>query len=1428
MKRAKSLIRRLAFVPCLLAFGLVLAAGEAAAQTEVAFSFEPASLTKDAGATDVVVTATLKNGAVSARNISIPLTYNSNPNADASKTILARGPDYAGSEATIKILKGESSGQATIRIDPQGKAGFIALDGELRFEGIDVNQDGDTDDVFNLATGAGQWGALYESVVGRDTNGDGDTRDRVLEADIDIDLNNDGDKKDDHYSYDSHEDLKTRWPSGSNPFDPYGTAPGVIEESKLRESEDGPRGFFEITGFPPFPKIELSVDKTEVREDGGAATIKVTAKTYNADGDHAALGTERVVILTQASDPANGFGRRFTITLPTIVIPKDAKEVSVNAVLTPIPSDDNNRDIEINIEGDAGAILVEAPNPIKMLDTDKTSTQIRLSLSPASISKEAERTAVTVTASLNGKTVNDKNLSFLVQQQAGGSATRDADYDITSSTLTIARKKPSGSTTIYIEPKNAGVGTIRIGSGADVGLTIVPADFEIKATAIAATKGLTATPSVLRESLVGQTEGSREESIALKVELENALTEDANVRFLVRDDLSNLADDFTDDGTEKATRGQHYEATVDPLVIPAGETTGTTTLNLTLFDDGGKNPTRAFRVQAQVGTVTKYVGIKITDDETPTTHIALAASPSEIKAGSGEQTIAITGTVNGDVFEEDQKITLVVVTGDAYDKPATRDTEYTAVFRSLTIPAGQIEGSTTVSITPLAGGDKKVWIGSVKNNPFTKNIEDDDVNVSAVAVVLKDADPAEEVADPGALRFDVDLSSTVYEGMVGSALKVLELPEATGGEGDRTYTISANLPAGLSFDPDTRTISGTPTTVGTEVVTYAVIDDQGSAATLLTIEIAAAAPPTVEVAEVSVSQTSVRENAATTEIAVKATLSAPAPAAETIRFTIEAPSVGTAAVRDVDYTASIGGRVAVAAGATQASTTLMLTPIDNGREDGNRVLAVVASGSGGSASTDVTIADDETASTSISLSAEPHTVSESAGVTSVMITATLNGKVLDADALVTLSVDLSSEATRDADYSALFNPLLTIPAGEVSGSTELLIDPTADGADEGNETITLVGAIAGLLDGSGTITLEDYDAPAESESVAPLAFASDAGDFAGTAGEVLTAVALPAADGGSGDVAYSVSELPAGLSFDAATRTVSGTPEVAGVTEVTYTATDSAGATAELTFSITINEPLVFPQDLSDLFGLFNAAAGKRVPMEAGLNTDARLYLDAPTELPNVGEDFVLDVRLADVAALKGYGLQVAYEADKLAFVEVLTDQPLEGIAAPQTRVDQAGVLLVAALGEVVSDGEVMLRLVFRPTTEIEHTVVEITDNQAYDSALGFNRLALPAPVALQTRPEVFALANNYPNPFNPATTIQYALPQASDVALTVYNVLGQPVRTLVAEHQNAGRYVVEWDATNDSGQSLSSGMYFYRLQAGGAFLEVKKMLLLR
>jgi len=93
--------------------------------------------------------------------------------------------------------------------------------------------------------------------------------------------------------------------------------------------------------------------------------------------------------------------------------------------------------------------------------------------------------------------------------------------------------------------------------------------------------------------------------------------------------------------------------------------------------------------------------------------------------------------------------------------------------------------------------------------------------------------------------------------------------------------------------------------------------------------------------------------------------------------------------------------------------------------------------------------------------------------------------------------------------------------------------------------------------------------------------------------------------------------------------------------------------------------------------------------------------------------------------------------------------------------------------------------------------------------------------------PHAFELSNNYPNPFNPSTKINFGIPKDGMVSLIVYNVLGQKVRTLADAPMAAGQYSLTWDGRNDAGSVLSSGMYFYRLQAGGTAI-VKKMLLLK
>ncbi len=90
------------------------------------------------------------------------------------------------------------------------------------------------------------------------------------------------------------------------------------------------------------------------------------------------------------------------------------------------------------------------------------------------------------------------------------------------------------------------------------------------------------------------------------------------------------------------------------------------------------------------------------------------------------------------------------------------------------------------------------------------------------------------------------------------------------------------------------------------------------------------------------------------------------------------------------------------------------------------------------------------------------------------------------------------------------------------------------------------------------------------------------------------------------------------------------------------------------------------------------------------------------------------------------------------------------------------------------------------------------------------------------TPPERFELYQNYPNPFNPQTIISFQLPHAEHVALKIFDILGREVATLLNEMKEAGYHEVNVDATN-----LSTGVYFYRIQAGG-FMQLKKMMVVR
>jgi len=126
----------------------------------------------------------------------------------------------------------------------------------------------------------------------------------------------------------------------------------------------------------------------------------------------------------------------------------------------------------------------------------------------------------------------------------------------------------------------------------------------------------------------------------------------------------------------------------------------------------------------------------------------------------------------------------------------------------------------------------------------------------------------------------------------------------------------------------------------------------------------------------------------------------------------------------------------------------------------------------------------------------------------------------------------------------------------------------------------------------------------------------------------------------------------------------------------------------------------------------------------------------------------------------------------------------------------------------------------------VRDSMVEVTsENGAL--TLGVNASAAVLSINGELLPEVFSLHQNYPNPFNPVTTLRYDLPENSLVNVTVYDMLGRQVKTLINQIQDAGYKSLIWDATNDYGKPVSAGIYLYQIQAG-EYIQTKKMVLLK
>jgi len=201
-------------------------------------------------------------------------------------------------------------------------------------------------------------------------------------------------------------------------------------------------------------------------------------------------------------------------------------------------------------------------------------------------------------------------------------------------------------------------------------------------------------------------------------------------------------------------------------------------------------------------------------------------------------------------------------------------------------------------------------------------------------------------------------------------------------------------------------------------------------------------------------------------------------------------------------------------------------------------------------------------------------------------------------------------------------------------------------------------------------------------------------------------------------------------------------------------------------------------------------------------------------------DDGSLALRLVDGSGLKGLRVTADHAVTSVSAGLLLDDQSeLTFLRNVGENLD-ASVAVMGVNNGFVGEGDLM---VIRSDEPVAMADLKIT-------ARGMDNIDLKVKLSETSgsvTPRVFALKDNYPNPFNPMTKISFSLPEAQYVKLVIYGVDGKRVATLIDGQQTSGLHEVVWMGRNDSGSSVASGTYFYQIQAG-PYSQVKKMTLVK
>ncbi len=212
------------------------------------------------------------------------------------------------------------------------------------------------------------------------------------------------------------------------------------------------------------------------------------------------------------------------------------------------------------------------------------------------------------------------------------------------------------------------------------------------------------------------------------------------------------------------------------------------------------------------------------------------------------------------------------------------------------------------------------------------------------------------------------------------------------------------------------------------------------------------------------------------------------------------------------------------------------------------------------------------------------------------------------------------------------------------------------------------------------------------------------------------------------------------------------------------------------------------------------------------------------------GGQALFPVSLDNSSPIYGVQMRITYDPSSMSLSDMMLTDRSRNMDLAYNEVKEGEAIIVmysTTIGGIEPGSGSMLEIPFSLLNDSDELKGITIEELILVDAAGLAALAEGITTEVNQIPDSYSLSQNFPNPFNPETTIKFELPASGEVKLVIHSVIGQKIRTLVQGHRDAGRYSETWDGRDESGNRVSSGVYFYRIKAGD-FVKVRKMLLLK